>query len=149
MKLQIKHYGRVRSGELVFDLPKLFSQQKAELEGKNFVLVLQEMHKKPSRSQYGYYRGVMLVACHKSEMFRHFDNKDEIHEFYFAKKFLSYTKLVQLPDKKPYEDKAVRSLADISESEMSEFIERVAADMAENGIELEAPENYYNKYYEK
>lgn len=149
MKIEIRHYGRVRDGVVIYDIPALYDQQLRELEGKDIVMTIKKRHEKPSRSQYNYYRGAILVACHKSEKFKHFDNKDDIHEAYFAPKFLSYKKLVRIDNQKPYEVPLVRSLAELSKEEISEFLERVLADLAENDIECPAPEDYYNKYYEK
>ncbi len=149
MKIEIRHYGRIRNGEVIYDIPTLYQQQLLELEGKDIVMTLKKRHEKPSRSQYNYYRGAILVACHKSDQFKHFDNKDEIHETYFAPKFLSYKKLVHIEGQRPYEVTLVRSLTELSKEEVSEFLERVLADLANNEIECPEPEDYYNKYYEK
>lgn len=149
MKLEIRHYGRIRDGKLFFDVPELLDQQKRELEGKEIVMTIKKRHEKPSRSQYNYYRGAILVACHRSDMFFHFNTKDDIHELYFAPKYLSYKKLVQVGAERPYEVTLIRSLTELSKEEVSVFIERVLADCAENGIECPEPEEFYNKYYEK
>lgn len=147
MNLQVKHYGRVRGGEMVFSLPDLLRQNLIELEGKEFVMTIKKKHEKVSSNQYGYYRGAILIACHKSDVFIHMDSKDAIHDEYFAPEFLSYKKLVELPNKR-YEVTLVRSLADLSKEEMSEFIERVLVRCDELGITVLPPEMFYNKYYE-
>ena len=148
MKLQIKHYGRVRAGKIVWDLPELHSQQLLSLEGKNIVAIYNERHEKPSMSQYGYYRGALLVACYQSEMFSSVDNKDDIHDLYFAPKFLKYVKMVEIGGEKR-EVAVVRSLSDLNKTEMTDFIEKVLGDMAENEIAAPRPEEFYNKYYQK
>lgn len=146
MNLQIRHYGRIKNGKLIFDIPSLYDDQLRELEGQNVVMHLKKRHEKPSVSQYGYYRGAILVACYESDMFMHYDNKDQIHELYFAPKFLSYVVLQPSTNK---EIPKTRSLADLTKEEMSVFMERVLADCAENGIEVPLPELFYNKYYQK
>jgi len=146
MKGIVQHYGRVRNGKVIFDIASLYDDQLRELEGKQIVMTIKERHKSPTKSQYGYYRGCILPICYETEMFSAYDNKDEIHEFYFADKFLSYT----IKDPKTGKEKQrVRSLSDITDKEMSVFIERVLAECAELGIEIPPSEMYYNKYYEK
>jgi hypothetical protein len=149
MKLVIKHTGFIKNGRKVYDNPSLYTDQIISLEGKQFVEEIKEKHHSVTQNQYGYYRGAILPTCHKSEMFKHFDTKDSIHENLFAPMFLSYIVMVKLPDRKPYEQTKVRSLADLSKDEMSEFIERVIAWCENEGISIPSPEMYYNKYYQK
>lgn len=146
MRIEIRHFGKIENGRKVYYNPELYSQQIAELNGKEFVETIKERHKKPSPSQHNYYRGAILPTCHSSEMFSHFSTKDDIHTDYFAPKFLSYTTQVVL-DKERYEIKKVRSLSELSEKEMALFIERVIVDCAENGIQILDPSEYYNKHY--
>lgn len=150
MKVQIRHYGRIKNGKLIFDIPDLYSQQILELEGCDIVMQIKKKHEKASLSQYGYYRGCILPLCYESEAFKGMNNKDEIHDYYFATKYLSYKKLIELPGKKPYESTSVRSLADVSKEEMTEFMSRVIADCeVELNIRIPLPELFYNKYYQK
>lgn len=146
MRIEMKHSGEVRNGVKYYDNPDLYRQQLQELEGKRFIEVIKEKHKTPSRGQYGYYRGGILATCHSSEMFAHFDTKDDIHTNYFAPKFLSYVVQVRIKNER-YEIKKVRSLTELSEKEMAMFLERVIADCAELGIIVLTGEEYYNKYY--
>lgn len=145
MNLIINHYGRIKSGKLIFSIPDLYSQQLLELEGCDVVVNIKKRHKKPSNNQYGYYRGAILVACHQSEEFSWCDKKDDIHDIYFAPKFLSYV----VKGKRGQEVTLVRSLADITDEEMSDFITRVLADCDQMGIQIPSPESFYNKYYQK
>jgi hypothetical protein len=148
MKLEIRHYGRVRGGKAIWDIPELYAQQLLSLEGKNIVAIYKELHQKPTMSQYGYYRGAILVACYQSEYFSYMAKKDDIHDEYFAPKFLSYVKLVGPPGNQK-EMTFTRSLADLSKDEMKDFMEKVIGDCAENGISIPASEEFYNKYYQK
>lgn len=146
MRIEIKHSGHVKNGVKYYDNPELYRQQLQELEGKRFVEIIKEKHQSPSRSQYNYYRGGILSTCHSSEIFSHFDTKDDIHTDYFAPKFLSYVVQVKIKNER-YEVKRVRSLTELNDKEMSVFIERVLADAAELGIQVLSGEEYYNKYY--
>lgn len=148
MNIEVRHYGRVRSGEIVWEIPELYRQQLIDLEGKDIVMVIKKKHEKFSLSQMGYYRGAILIACHKSNMFQSYDTKDSIHDEYFAPKFLSYVKVKEI-NGKMVELPCMRHLSDLNKEEMSEFIERVLADAAINGIEVLPPEMFYNKYYQK
>jgi len=147
MKTHIPHYGEVKRGKKVYYNPDLYQRQIDSLEGRKFVEIIKPITKKPTLDQYGYYRGGILVACHLSEMFKHFDNKDDVHTLYFAKLFLTHKQLVVLPNEK-YEVTLTRSLADLDRGEMTEFIERVLAKCAELDIEIMPPDAYYNKYYQ-
>ena len=148
MKLVVKHYGRIKAGKLIFDIPDLYRQQVLELEGQNVVMEIKKRHEKPTLSQYAYYRGGILIACYQSEMFSHCDKKDDIHDDYFAPKFLSYKKIVEFKGEKKEITKE-RSLADLSKDEMKDFITKVLIDCDMNEIQVMPPETFYNKYYQK
>lgn len=146
MKLSIRHFGKVKGGRTVFSNQQLYFQQLSQLEGKEFELVIKERLKRPTISQYNYYRGAILSSCFESEMFSYFDTADQIHSDYFAPKFLSHTVLVKLPTKQ-YEILKVRSMADLTRKEISEFIERVIVECALIDIQILSPEEYQNKHY--
>lgn len=144
--MKIRHHGRIENGRIIHYNEELYQQQLQALEGKEFVLVIEERHRKPSPSQQGFYRGGILPSCHNSELFFHFDKPEDIHTDFFAPKFLGYTTVVQLPHEK-YEQKHVKSLADVTDKEMTAFIDRVLAFCAENDIVILEPDNYLNKKY--
>jgi hypothetical protein len=141
-KINIKHLGKVMNRKLYFINSRLWEQQLSMLEGKEFELIIKERHKKTTVDQHGYYRGGILGTCHQTEMFSHFDKPDDIHENYFAPKFLSYKVMVELPKEK-YTITKVRSMSQLDKKETAEFIDRVLADCAENGVEILSPEEYY------
>jgi len=146
MKPIIKHPGKVIHSKLEFYNKPLWQQQIFALEGKEIEVIIKEKQKKPSLDQFAYYRGGILGTCHQSEMFSHFENQDEIHENYFAPKFLSYKQLVVFP-KERYEVTKVKSMAELTRKETAEFIDRVIADCTENGIVILSPEEYYQTHY--
>ena len=148
MRVKVRHYGEVKRGKKVYYNPELYQKQIDSLEGRKFVEIIEPVVKKPSLDQYGYYRGGILPTCHSSDFFIHFDNKDDIHTLYFAKKYLSYTRLVALPNER-YEVTETRSLADLDREEMKDFIDRVLVECANLGIEVLSPEEYYNQFYNK
>ena len=145
-KIDIKHQGKVVGGKISHYNLELYQQQLYELEGKEIVILIKERHKKITTSQQGFYRGGILPSCYNSEMFSHFDTKDDVHSNYFAPKFLSYIVPVKIKNEQ-YEIKKVKSLTELSDKEMSVFIERVLAECAELGIIVLSPEEYNNKYY--
>lgn len=148
MKLQVNHYGRVRGGEIIYAIPELMRQELAALEGKDVIITIKKKHEKASTNQYGYYRGGILGTCYKSNHFAALDTKDQIHELYFAPKFLTYKKLVEISGVRK-EVTVTRSLADLSVEEMSEFLEKVLAECAHLGIEVLPAEMYYSRFYSK
>lgn len=149
MKPQVRHFGKIVNGKRSYYNLELHHQQLLALEGKEFEEVIKERVKKITISQHNYYRGAILPTCHQSEMFCHYDNKDEIHDEYFSEKFLKYVKMANNPDGTKTEKIKYRSLSDLNRKEMSDFIEKVIADCDLNGIIVLSPESYYNKLYDK
>lgn len=149
MSVEIKHYGKIdENGKKIYYIPELYRSQIDSLRGYEFVEIVKKKHQKVTQSQHGYYRGCILPICHKTNRFLHFDKKDDIHDDYFAPKFLGYVKVVEI-DGKVQEQKKVKSLENLSKEEMTEFIERVISDSAYNGIVIPQPEEFYNRYYQK
>lgn len=148
MKIEIRHHGKIKEGKLIWEVPELYRQNILELEGQEITMVIKKRHNKPTPSQYGYYRGAILMSCFQSEMFSSMDSKDAIHELYFAPKFLSYVTLAEIGGK-PIEVKRVRSLADLHKDEVTEFISRVLEECRELGVDVPPSEIFYSKYYNK
>lgn len=148
MTVDIKHYGRVENGKKIYYNQPLYANQLQSLEGQQFVEIIKAIRRKPSISQYNYYRGGILPTCYQSEMFCHLDNKDEVHSLYFAPKFLTHKKLAIIGGKQ-IEVPETRSLADLTQDEMTIFITKVKADCEMNNISIGDPQDYYNKFYNK
>lgn len=147
MAVQIKHFGKVVNGKRVYSNLTLHHQQLLALEGKEFEEVIKERTKKVTLDQYAFFYGAILPTCHNSEMFSHYDKPEDIYEDYFADKFLSYKKLITLPDGTTYTKTKYRSLTELNRKEMSAFIESVLRDCDMNGILVLPPEMYKNKTY--
>lgn len=145
MKLLIKHYLKIINGKKIYHNPDLYRSQIQSLEGKECVEIIEEKPIKVTLDQHGYLRGGIYGACANSEYFAHFENNDKIHEF-FADMFLSYTEQVVTPDKSYIRHK-VRSSADLTKKEYSEFIERVRFWCDENGISTPDSDQYHSRYY--
>jgi hypothetical protein len=148
MSLVIKHYGHVKNRKVIWDIPSLYWSQLDELNGQEVVATFKKRHKKPTPNSYNYYRGVILPCFYKHEMFSSLDNKDEVHEFYLAPKFLSYKQIVVIGGKRKEINK-VESLADISDDRMKDFMNKVMGEAHELNITIPPPELAYSKYYEK
>lgn len=149
-RIQVKLYGKIINGRKVYHVPALVNAQIAQLgEGTEFEEILQKRKHKTTLSQHAFYRGVILEACYASEMFSGCDKADDIHDDYFAPKFLSYKKMVTLPDGKQQEITKYISMADMSMEETAAFIEKVIADCAMNGIFFRSPEEYHHNIFSK
>ena len=149
MSVDIKHIGRIdENGKKVYYNPALYRDQIDLLRGHEFVEIIKKKHQKVTQSQHGYYRGVILPICHKTNRFIHFDTKDTIHDDYFAPKFLSYIKVVEI-DGKVTEQKKEKSISNLSKEEMAEFLERVISDCTDNQIRVPSPEEHYHEYYKR
>jgi len=147
MALLIKHFGVIKNGRKVYHNPELYSAQLLQLEGQEFEEVIKKRTRKTTLSQHSYYRGAILASCYQSEMFGHFDKPDDIHDFYFAPKFLTVTKMVKDNNGVNREFKKVIHMSDMTIEETSAFIEKVIADCAQNEIYILSPEEYYNRHY--
>ena len=144
--VNIKHFGKVVAGRIIYYNKPLFDRQVYELESSEVELIIKKKHKAPSPDQYGYYRGGILSACYNSEMFSHLDKQDDIHELYFAPKFLSYTRMCIINGVKK-EVVVTRSMADLDRMEVAEFIQKVLAECNELGIEVQPPDAYHLAHY--
>lgn len=142
----IKHYGVVKNGKKIYHNPFLYKQQLQALEGKEFMELIEEKHYKPSQDQHSYYRGGILGTCIQTEYFSHFANEDAIHADFFAPMFLSYTVQVVTPEKSYIQTK-IRSTAELTKKEYSEFIEKVINWCGLNEIEIAPAELYHSRYY--
>lgn len=145
-QIQIKHFGKIVKGRKVYNNPELYASQLLQLEGMEFEEIIKKRTRKTTLNQHAYYRGAILPSCYQSEHFSYFDKPDDIHDFYFAKKFLTITKMINVNGVNK-EVKKVISMSEMSDKETSEFIEKVIANCAELGIIILSPEEYYNKYY--
>ena len=145
MKPTIKYFGRIEKGKKIYNNPSLYSAQLNQLEGQEFEEIIRKRSRKTTLSQHAYYRGIILPICHQNEMFSHYDKPDDIHEDYFGEKFLSYTKIITMPDGSKREKTAIKSTADMPDDETSKFIEKVVMECANLGITILTPEEYYNQ----
>lgn len=145
MKLLIKHYGKVMNGKKIYYNQPLYNQQLIQLEGKEFVELIEEKPVKPSLDAHGYYRGAILEACRNSEYFATFENNEKIHEF-FADTFLLYSEQVVTPDKSYIRYKTI-STASLTKKEYSAFIEKVRFWCDENGIITPDADSHHSRYY--
>ena len=147
MKVNVRHFGKVINGKRVYNNLELHRQQLLQLEGKDFEEVIKERSKRVTLDQFSFYYGGILPTCYNSETFSHYDNHEEIHEEYFAPKFLKYTKQVNSLDGTKKESVKYRSLSDLNRKEMSEFIEKVLIETELLGIHVLTSEEYKNKIY--
>ncbi len=139
---RIRHLGVVKGGVKTYTNPELYQQQLLALEGKEFVEIIEERKKDPSLNQHRYYRHAILKSCHESEQFISFNKPDDIHKYYFAPMFLTYTEVITV-GKENIEVEITQSMADLSMKEVGVFIERVLAHCAELGIIILDPEQYH------
>lgn len=139
------HYGKVTNGSLVHYNWPLFKQSLASLEGKEFDLIVKEKRKRVSLDTHGYYRGGIIRECLQYEIFGGWEEED-VHDF-FSFEFLGHTKTFMVRHDNgmiSYRNlKKVPSTADLSQKEMNEYIEKVIAWLANEGIVVHSPEDYY------
>lgn len=149
MSADIKHIGRIdENGKKVYYNPELYRSEIDLLRGHEFVEIIKKKHQKITQSQLGYYYGCILPTCHKTNEFIHCDRKEDIHDDYFAPKFLSYDKIVEFNDIKEKQTK-IRKIELLSKDETTDFIQRVLGECANLNIYIPSPEESYNKYFQK
>jgi len=144
MKATYQHFGKIVNGQKLYYNPKLLQQSLSDLEGKEFVEVLKEKYKKVSLDTHGYYRGGVVKECMGYEIFGGWD-EDDLHAF-FASEFLRETKVLPLSKDDAVHQApitAIRSTASLSQREMNEFVEKVIRWLANEGIVIHTPEEYY------
>lgn len=149
----IRFYGTVVNGKRTYFRPQLHQKALEKLEGKQFEEVIKQRFEDESPNQHAYYRGGIIKAtCMETELFGGWSEVD-IHD-YFAKKFLTNIrpKVLKFPDgtETTIEVAHTESTGDLGKKRMSEFIDRVLIDLAENNIFPLTPEDYYyGKYSEQ
>lgn len=143
MQILVKHRIDIdNTGKISFKDLDLFNRQKDSLRGKKVILYMVEDEAKASPDQLKYYFGVLLRIAFKSDMYNHYDKSDDLHYKHFVWKYLSYTEIIEIEGKKKL-IKKTRSLSeDLTVSEMSDFIERVIVDLAEDNIDVLSPQEY-------
>lgn len=146
-KPRIIHFGLIKNGKKIYYNNELYGKQIQSLEGKEFEEEIREKLKKPSQGTHGYYRGGIISTCLVSEKFGGW-NEDEIHDL-FCNLFLKTTIEKVFGDTGRTEITKVLSTSDLNQAEMNEFIERVIAWLATEGIEVLNPEQYNLTKYRK
>lgn len=144
-KIIYHHYGKVTNGSLVHYNWPLFKQTLISLEGLEFDLIIKEKHKRVSLDTHGYYRGGIIKECLQYEMFGGW-TEDDVHDF-FADQFLHYYKTLIINhddnDKTYCNVRKVISTSSLNQKDMNEFIEKVIGWLAEHGIVIHSPEQYF------
>lgn len=143
MQILVKHRTEVdfNTGKITFKDLELFNKQKDSLRGKKVIIYMVEDEPVTSPDQIRYYFGVLLRIAHKSNEYNHYDKSDDLHYKHFGFKYLGYTDVEEVEGKKRLVKK-IKSIAELPMSEMSEFIERVIVDLADDGIDVLSPQEY-------
>lgn len=143
MDIVVRHTGEIDlTGKLKFDNVELFNDVKNRLRGKKIELTLKEKSEEKTVDQLGYYYGGVLKTAHATNQYDWLDKSEDLHEKVFAPKFLMYEKAVRTVNNKITMRKMIRSLSDLNQKEMSQFIERVIADLESDGIRVLLPSEY-------
>lgn len=141
-----KHYGKVVKGELSFFYPEILQNIINSLEGKEFELILKEKHKKVSHDTHSYYRGGIVKEALQFECFGGY-TEDDFHEL-MADMFLKVhtTKFLHIEgQEEPTQIPCTKilSTSELNQKDMGIFIEKVIRFLAEQGIVIKTPEQYY------
>lgn len=149
MPPQIRHYGIMKSRKIHLHNLPLYEKNADALEGKRIEFVMKEEHEKPSHDQHAYYRGGVIETGLTAECFGGW-TADELHKE-FADTFLGTSILVRIVRKDgsivQHTRRDVPSLADLNKKEMSEYVEKCIAFLAQEGITVYDSNAYkLNKY---
>lgn len=141
----IRHFGKAQGRQMRFTS---YNRQKFEAaldeierKGGDFELEIRPCSEPVTEDQHAYYRSFVrntLVGC---EIFGGWE-EDRIHRF-FASQFLGYT-YVEVVNGRETAVRAVESTANIGKKRMAEFIEKVIAWCAHEGIRIGSPEDYHS-----
>lgn len=141
----IKHFGKVVNGKRLYYNFDLHTENLHDLEGQEFVEVIKLKPKKVSHDAHGYYRGGILGTAMEFEMFSGWE-REEIHDNHFSELFLTYKKTVKYMAgvETMYRTKTYKqSTASLSSTEMFDFCQKCIQWLAENGIIVLTPDEYY------
>lgn len=149
-KRTFRHYGTIVNGKKVYSNPDLQQISISELEGQEFEEVIQKRKKEASKNQYGYLFGGIFADALEYETFDGWTVK-ELEQF-FVEMFLSHriTKDILNEDgsKTSVNFLIKGSLSGIDKESMQKFIDKVIRFLAEQGIVIKNPEEYYYGKYQ-
>jgi hypothetical protein len=140
-------YGKVKNGKL------LMSEQNAkrwaailqqiEAGSGEFELEIKQREHRPNTNQYGYLYGGIYRETLLTNKFKGW-TEDELEKF-FGELFLGDRITIEVSGEPVKVKRIVKSTSSLTHKELSEFIERVIAWLANEGIAVSGPEDYYTK----
>lgn len=142
-----RFYGKVKGGSLVFSMENIARWkellQMIEAGSGEFELEIKQREYRPTSSQFGYLYGGIYREALRSNKFASW-TEDQMEHF-FGDMFLAERITIELPGKPVEVKRVIRSTASLTRRELSEFIEKVIAWLANEGIVVSGPEDYYPK----
>lgn len=137
----VVHYGKMKdNGEPEFYDKERFKQNRLELRGKEFGLIIFEKQEKVTIDQHGYMRGGIIAAtCMRAEKFAGW-NEIEIYN-YFADMFF-FVPVIKTFGEITVKFKKRLSMTTCGKKRASKFIDDTIRYLSEEGIEVLSPEEY-------
>jgi len=137
-----KHQGRVTNRSTVKLLDSAFFNKHIEsLKGKQIEIIVLEKEESPTVKQYGYYHGAIIPAALETEEFGGWEHKELDKEL--TKMFLSFKAMATIAGRDEEQEVTITpSKGNISRVEMTTFIEKALAFLAERGITIKPIEHY-------
>lgn len=133
----VKHFGRVKDGVLYYYKPSLLTLVMNNLEGKEFVITLEERFIDTTQDQHGYYRTTNRWLIENTEQFGGW-TEDNVHEFAVSL-FLTHKKVIEYRGISQ-DVTIVESTADIGKRRMRDFIDKWIGWLLSEEIEVPTPE---------
>ncbi len=128
-KLTPKFKGSIKSGKLILEKPQIFGLYLGNFEGKRVDVIVQKEKKARSLKANSYY---WLCLSHIGSEIG--EDSEELHTTFKAMFLVDRSK--QLP--------IVRSTASLSTEEFAEYLDKIERRVAEIGIILPDPNEYYS-----
>jgi len=124
-------YGTVKNGVLKLFRKDIYEMYLGTLENKDITLELKKRSRKRTNKANRYYWAILTLIGKDLGYY-----PEEIHNSFKALFLTDRTKKIPI----------VKSTTRLSTEEFTEYIERISQKMAEIGIIIQTPEEYYNNY---
>lgn len=142
-----RFYGKTKSGKLMFSEENMKRWmavlQDIEFGSGEFELEIKQREYNANSSQFGYLYGGVYREALLTNKFKSW-TEDEMEE-HFGNLFLAERITIEVPGKPVEVKRIIKSTSSLSRKELSEFIERVIAWLANEGIAVSGSEDYYTK----
>ena len=146
----VRHNGYIENGVVYYHNIDLYNRKIQSLEGKKISVTIEEYREKATKDQFGFLFGGIIPTALEHECYAGWEKRELVN--HFENEFL----MEPVRKFKKINNKEVacpiwiaRKVSELDTKEMTIFIEKIIARLAEEGIVVLSPDEYKTKKYGK